>query len=395
MSLLIGRAAGISFGQNRGLKDQILAGLPSWVRDKYTLAFNAAAAEQDIEQGIVYFRDRYMNRYAASFSRSSSATRVNSQGIMGTVGNDMLRIDHTNNEPVALFEPARTNVVLNSSSAPTTLTSVTISEDGTLKGQPVYRLDFPDASVYAEYVNYAMQLSSGSFTNSLYMKASENTDVLLGYSISNTRAAVINLSMEWTRFEDSQTGDNDVNLRIVRRDTYTSTGPVSIWVSMPQVEQGVYATSYIPTSGSSVTRVLESMYIGDLNSSGITAADYTLLFDMEQPNSESNADDAVILKDSSDTEILRLWGVPDYTVRENGSYVNIHSGLKNKFILRVSGGALNVFYQGGKVDALAVALTNSNPLNRIDIDAKDRNILRALVVFDKALADAECVELTS
>ena len=67
-------------GQTRELPDPYLGTTLA----PYSLAFDARVAEHlsDYEAGTLYFRDSNFNRVGATFSRSTTATRVNKQGLI-------------------------------------------------------------------------------------------------------------------------------------------------------------------------------------------------------------------------------------------------------------------------------------------------------------------------
>jgi len=86
-------------------------GLPTWVQNKASLSFSAEGAEQqnDYEAGTLYFRDSNFNRVGATFSRTTTATRVNKQGLIESVAANVPRIDYTDGSAKLLLEPSRTN----------------------------------------------------------------------------------------------------------------------------------------------------------------------------------------------------------------------------------------------------------------------------------------------
>jgi hypothetical protein len=167
-------------------------------------------------------------------TRATSATRVNANGIIETVGANVPRIDYTGGGcPSILVEPQRTNSILN---------SATVANQTIITGAVEYTLSF---------------YGSGTIT------------------LSGTHTATV------------------IGLGTARK-TYTFTptaGNLILTVSgtctRGQLEAGSYATSYIPTTSASVTRnadVISKTGISSL----IGQTEGTILFDFKYTQLDSN-----------------------------------------------------------------------------------------------------------
>lgn len=134
--------------------------------------------------------------------RATTATRVNSAGLIETVGNNIARLDYTNGScPSILVEPQRTNLVFPSATATTQSRTVTAT---------AHTLSF--------YGTGTVVLSGVA------------TGTLVGTGINNK------VSLTFTATAGSL--------------ILTVTGSVVNW----QLEAGSNATSYIPTTSATVTR---------------------------------------------------------------------------------------------------------------------------------------------
>ena len=192
------------------------------------------------------------------FSRGSSATVVNKDGLIETVGSGQPRIDFSDSsEGAMLLEPQRKNDIIYSEALSNTLVksgtytdNFAISPDGT---QNATKLTATNAD---PYFYQDLTFLSSSYTVSIYLKGigssiGKNFQIRLA---GNIYTDVI--PSDWTRFEYTQTissGAASVGLEIP--NPAVTGDEVLVWGW--QLEQGSYATSYIPTSGSAVTRLAD------------------------------------------------------------------------------------------------------------------------------------------
>jgi hypothetical protein len=201
-------------------------------------------------------------------TRESRATRVNKEGLIEVVGNDVPRIDYTDNaEGVLLLEPSRTNLQTYSSDLasiynPTNITQTSnygISPDGTLNSTRIVLSNLTDSRSADTFTGV---LTSGTtYTFSCYYKGIKGETTYMNF-LKNPEGIYtfkeIVFTGEWQRESITFTAGSASNYTYIvdaRQGVSTAT---DFEVFGAQVEQGSYATSYIPTQGGAVTRLADS-----------------------------------------------------------------------------------------------------------------------------------------
>ena len=195
------------------------------------------------------------------FTRASSATMLNRQGLIETVGSGKPRIDFTDNtDGHLLLEPSRTNIITHSedfnqwTKLGTTFTITSnnqISPSGELNASTV-NVTNNDNILYKSVSGLGSSTSNWNFT--IYAKGSGTFDMNIRLNTSTTTTETKTLTSSWQRFNVSVTGTPTIN-SVESYIQFNTSGTYYIWGA--QTEAGSYATSYIPTEGSSATRVAE------------------------------------------------------------------------------------------------------------------------------------------
>ena len=217
-----------------------------------------------------------------SFSRDSSATVINKDGLIETVGSGEPRIDFKDNTKGALLlEPSRTNyqpystnfsvwsvvdvtLSLNYGLSPDGLNNSTLITEGTGSTQHRIVRGSPSSSgiytfscfVRNKVGNRQAYIDMGAVTGFF------NFDTKTMYSYAGT-TNVESWSNDWYRISITSNSNitpsaNYIGTGKNNTETFQGDGSSAIEFFAPQLEQGSYPTSVINTSGSAVTRVTES-----------------------------------------------------------------------------------------------------------------------------------------
>ena len=343
------------------------------------------------------------------FSRGSSATRVNEQGLVESVASNLPRIDFTDGTGSLLLEPQSTNLVDYSlpnntnwsKGSNTTITeNYAVSPDGT---QNASRLVMPTGSGTYAYYQFTAT-STTDHTLSFYAKNNGgDADVVMAFFVE-TQTQNITLTNEWQRFEftTSITSGNTVQVGV---DNITS---VDMLIFGVQCEALPYATSYIPTSGSTVTRsadVANNSGNADLfnDSEGVLYAEIAALADDLTFRSISISSDAgynnsIMIRYISTSNTVNV--ITRIGSAKNNTSVTVNDITEfNKIAFKYRSEDCDLFINGVKVASSAQAFSSSG-INNLSFDrgggaADFYGKVKAVAVFKEALTDAELENLTS
>jgi len=338
-----------------------------------------------------------------TFDRSTSATRVNKEGLIEVVSNNEPRIDFKDDSKGALkLEPSRSNLITysedfsdsswNKSIATVTLTSE-IAPDG--NNDSVYSFVGADANLYTN-----TQSTGSEYTISFYVKSNGNGKDVFKLRLGSDLSQVFTATNEWVRYTFNATPSSQVFG--ISSDGIDS--DILIWGA--QLEQGSYATSYIPTQGSVVTRVAESC--NQTVPDGIINSSEGVLY-LDLKTSENDTVQQIALTDGTIDERILL------EIRNGGTlltYYVIQGGVAEAIIaIPISAGVYNKvalsyktneakIYVNGVLEGTDVVVTPPTGLDTISFNGSTGSLnvyisLKDLRVYNQVLTDAELQALTS
>jgi len=231
-------------------------------------------------------------------TRATTATRVNSSGLIESVASNVPRLDYTNGTcPSILVEPQRTNLALYSQqldnaswdkSSGTMTANATVSPDGTTNAEEWAGdgggglHDFYQAftggatttsSIYVKkntaqfvYISLNWQDTGADWATGVYDLDNLTTATFQNGTVTSPIATIKNVGNGWRKITLSVSTAN-TNLYCMygianslsptfgaNRGRISFTTSASFYVWGAQLEAGSYATSYIPTTSASVTR---------------------------------------------------------------------------------------------------------------------------------------------
>jgi len=349
------------------------------------------------------------------FTRSTSATRINKDGLIEVVTNNKPRIDFSNDAKGALLlEPTRSNILPYSedfSNAAWGHQNVTINSnqiiapDGTLTADKI--IDNSTNSAH-RITDGNTTSSSGSFTYSIFLKkgtlttaqiqvfnsgtaSSANVDLVNGTITSDGAGVdhkIENYGNDWFKCSISGTLSNTattVYLYLKQKPSYIGNEDY-LYAWGAQLEQGSYATSYIPTQGSAVTRVADACNNGNLNVD--YSGDYTLYLEHETLSlTEYNQ-----FQFRQETSISYIFRVGNSLNIGTNLYTAANTIGFNKFALSVGSDGSYSFYKNGSLLSSGSGL-NAN-LETIKNDALGMSI-KDIKLYNTRLSNAELQALTS
>jgi hypothetical protein len=398
------------------------------------------------KSGKIYAQKPLTTDGQLTFTRASTATRVNASGLIEEVASGVPRLDYLNSScPKLLLEPQRTNIQTNSEDASSSnwgnpyQLSVTTNQTTAPSGATTADLVADTAFGTPHRFEPNFSATSGqAYTMSCFVKANTLTQChIFGFADNNVFAgqtAIFDLSAGTVvsnagngipKIESYGNGWYRVSLTLTAGATavgYFGFGPAksgsvaylgdgsSLYMWGIQLEAGAYASSYIPTTTAAVTRLADMSGTTNYFGAQTFAGNFTFFVDLLPMEGNTGISDAMILgggdfngggnfqsyfRFTSDSIILA--GVAEnniisrsYTMTANQQY---------KILVTRTGTTVKIFANGAQVGASATSSTSvilrSLGWSYIQTNYNYDGRINQVLLMPSGLTDAQAIELTT
>ena len=244
--------------------------------------------------------------------------------------------------------------------------------------------------------------SSATYTYSIYAKGSGQIKIR-----DNTATYFLDISLtsEWARYYFTFTASyTTVQIQL------TTTTDGEIWGA--QIEESPIATSYIPTNGSTVTRVKDDIYLTSA-SSLIGQTEGTLFVEVDWQNVNSavsqhilnvgdGANNRILIYNNYPNDELRMLIISNSSVQTNQGILSTALTGIQKIAFAYKQNDCELYRNGSSVSTdTTVDLSSLATLTDVEFgQAYDASLqanmwIRAVALFTTRLSDAECEALTT
>jgi hypothetical protein len=247
--------------------------------------------------------------FTRSTSASNPATYIDSGGLVASASNNQPRFDYNLNTGGAckglLIEESRTNLITYSSdfsNAAWTKVNATItadfivSPDGTMNAD---RVVFASGSAEVTH-NYTVAAGT-SRTASMYVKGTAGQTILVGHSGGGSTSLL--LDGTWQRVASTGTAGTKIFI-----GTWGGSTARTVYIWGAQLEAGAFATSYIPTTTTALTRNADVATMTGTNFSDFWQATKGGASVLATPSTVSGIRPLVQFDDNTANEIIALRG---------------------------------------------------------------------------------------
>jgi hypothetical protein len=352
---------------------------------------NIYIQDAQLEQGLV----------ARDYQETTTAA------VYGGITDNTPRLDYTDSScPALLLEPQRTNYVRSSEfydvSSNYSLSAATIVEDN-FTTSPEGLQNASKVTLGGGTSNYLYTalsgVSLGNATLSCWAKA--DSEITIGMNDGNQNPNAINLTTEWQRFEFTfnYTGGG-LGFQL---DNYFGVSPSGqekvFYLWGLQAEQGSYATSYIPTYGSSVSRVAD----GSLSlPTSQTLNDFTLYWEGNLLQDGQN----MLFGGGTGGWYLDVTASTGRIVLDTNSgrkyqaLSTLRANQKHKVLMKRANGVVDAFVDGVKLSP-STQVTDTTALSLVSIawgfssTYYPKMKLNEVLTIQSALTDQEAIDLTT
>ena len=361
-----------------------------------------------------------------AFTRSTTATRINKGGLVEEVAVNIPRLDYRNgNCPELLLERASTNLCVYSQSnfndqvnwlkflAPSNLTITednVIAPDGTLTGAKIEYINTGSDAVITQNITV---VNTEDYVLSIWLKGEQGGEIVKLLLSNNSGGSsgttdTFTLTDEWVRYETdikvATATDRGFQLRVEQVDNPLGT-TFYAWGS--QLENNTYASSYIPTEATTVSRGVD--LVTDNSNIDVTSPKFVLYVELNmEGNLQENA--RISINNGSDDNIIRLStlsdGIPvgQFTggtlVSDSFFKVDYATyGRMLKIAIASTDAGFDIYVNGALASSRTQGAIDASSYTHIGFSDGDGDNfagrVKDLRYYDEQLTESELIELTS
>lgn len=367
-----------------------------------------------------------------TFSRASTATRVNSAGLIETVSSNVPRLDYQGSTcPKLLLEPQRTNYArknnvlgdwTTTSAGDIISTAAGISPDGT--NNAIKLVPNTANTGHLFYDNTTSQATGGNFVMSCYAKAggltkfglreSQSVGYYATFNLSNgtvveaeasVTASIQSMGNGWYRCIARVVGSVNACIGLVPLPSgyttgnplgyaYAGNGTDGVLVYQPQLEvSATYATSPISTAGvASATRLADTMSKTLVNSN----SNFSLFLELDEAPLANTSGDWLALAPSNALGRAFMYSNVFGFADAYGAAATVAD--QRKFAWTQISSTTAKIFSNGVLRSTGTSGSYSNPFNLFSINANhlDKPVrIKQIIFFDAPITDAQAIELTT
>ena len=369
------------------------------------------------------------------FTRTSSATRVNPDYLIETSATNTPRLDYTNGTASILLENQSTNLLTYSedfSNAAWTKTGASVVSDATTSPDGSLNADklMEDTSTGLHKIQVFYTFTAVDYSNSIRIKPNGTTKVSLWidgaskgtkfdlstgtiYSETSSLGKITALPNGWFEIATTADGTSGTSYALYFYDdswnvTYTGDGTSGVYIWGAQAEALSYATSYIPTNGSSQTRAAETCFGAGTSSTfnsaeGVLYAEISALADDGTSRTISinnTASNRVFLQFRATSNQVLSGIVKDGVVQGSTMPFSISQTSNIKLAVKYKLNDFAFWVNGVEVGTSTGNVFPNGTLNDLSFDSGDGaedfyGKCKTVAVYNEALTDAQLQTLTT
>jgi len=341
------------------------------------------------------------------------------------------RLDYSNGCPSLLLEPQRTNLGINTIWAggvpPTswqqansngTITAVTsnLGTDATalsFANSGGGSLNVENTIVYTAtnyVISFYIESISGTLTYQDLVRLTGSPNITTSAFFLNGASVLASSQVQVGRVEYRFTLGTGAThgARIGSGTGATTITTNTVVLSRPQFEQGAYATSYIPTTSASVTRVADTFTRNNIYTNGLISASGGTWYVELKNNVEyvRDANNGLFLGDSTTINSGNQFAIRNFSavgvgllsivkyISGSGSAIYTATTNNVKIAIKWNGTTADVFANGVKVVS-ATAFTTTNMENLLGNGSSVPFFIQQMSLFPTPLSDSDCQTLTT